>query len=155
MKSQRPVSFIAKSLRSSAGMSLIEILIALTLLALAGTFITGQVFKSLHEGRVNSARIQMQNVVGRLKEFRRKCGFYPTQLDDLVRKPSSGRECRRYPSGGFIEGGKVPLDPWDFPFQYSSTGKEYTIFSTGADGAVGGEDEDADIPLTREEGTEY
>ena len=53
-------SLIAKALRSNDGMSLIEILIALTLIALMGTFVAGKVFQQLHEGRVKSAMIQMK-----------------------------------------------------------------------------------------------
>ena len=68
------------------GFSLIEILIALTLLALAGTFVVGKFMDNLHEGQVQSTKIQMSNLEGRLKEFRRKCGFYPA-------RPATHRKC--------------------------------------------------------------
>ena len=47
-------------IQSQRGMSLIEILIALTLLALAGTFVGGKVFDQLQEGKVSSAKIQIK-----------------------------------------------------------------------------------------------
>ena len=135
-------------LQSQRGMSLIEILIALTLLALAGTFVGGKVFDQLQEGKVSSAKIQIKSLGDRLKEFRRDCNFLPTSemgLDALISKPEGGRECKRYAPGGYIEGGKVPMDPWDQEFIYESDGKTFEIKSLGADNAEGGEGSDADI----------
>lgn len=137
-----------KIVKSQAGMSLIEILISLTLLALAGTFVGGKVFDNLQQGKVSSAKIQIKSISDRLKEFRRDCNFLPTTdmgLDALVNKPEGGRECKRYAPGGYIEGGKVPVDPWDAEFIYESDGKNYEIKSLGADNAEGGEEYDADI----------
>lgn len=135
-------------IKSQAGMSLIEILIALTLLALAGTFVGGKVFEQLQEGKVQSAKIQIKSLSERLKEFRRDCNFLPTTdqgLEALIDKPTGGRECKRYAPGGYIEGGKVPQDPWDNEFIYESDGKTFSIISLGADNAEGGEGSDADI----------
>lgn len=137
-------------LRSQRGFSLIEILIALTLLGIAGAFVAGKVFDQLYEGEVKSARIQMQNLEARLKEFRRKCGFYPTTeqgLEALVTKPSGGRECKDYPPNGFIDDSQVPKDPWNNDFIYESDGKAVNIISYGPDGEPGGEGNDVDIYL--------
>lgn len=142
---------IRKVLASQNGMSLIEILIALTLLGLAGTFVAGRVTESLQKGQVDSAKIQIRSIADRLKEFRRDCNYYPTTdqgLDALIDKPTGGRECKRYAPGGYIEGGKVPMDPWDGEFIYESDGKTFTITSLGADNAEGGEGADADIKST-------
>lgn len=135
---------------SNSGMTLIEILIALTLISLMGTFIAGKVFDTLHEGQVQSAKIQMKGFEALLKEFRRKCGFYPTTeqtLDALINKPTGSRECKNYPPEGFIEGGTIPLDPWEGEYVLESDGKEYNIISYGGDGQEGGEAKDADIYL--------
>lgn len=143
-------NFTKALVNSQKGMSLIEILIALTLLALAGTFISGKVMDSLYEGKLNSAKIQMQGIAERLKEFRRHCNFYPTTdqgLQALVEKPTTGRECKRYQPGGYIDGGQVPLDPWDADFIYESDGKTFNILSYGQDNMEGGEEKDADISL--------
>jgi general secretion pathway protein G len=137
-----------KILSSQQGMSLIEILIALTLLALAGTFVGGRVFENLQEGKVQTAKIQIKSISDRLKEFRRDCNTLPTTdqgLDALIEKPTGGRECKRYAPGGYIDGGKIPLDPWDAEYIYESDGRSFTIISLGADNAEGGEGVDADI----------
>ncbi len=143
-------TFLKTLAKNQKGFSLIEILIALTLLAVAGTFVVGKFFDNLTEGQVNSTKIQMSNLEGRLKEFRRKCGFYPTSeqgLEALVSKPTGGRECKDYPVNGFIDGEQVPKDPWDNDFIYESDGKTVNILSYGSDGAEGGEGGDADIAL--------
>lgn len=135
-------------LKSEQGLSLIEILIALTLLALAGTFVGGKVFDNLQDGKVSTAKIQIKSLGERLKEFRRDCNFLPDStmgLDALIEKPTGGRECKRYAPGGYIDGGKIPLDPWDAEYVYESDGKTYTIISYGADNTEGGEGYDADI----------
>lgn len=140
---------------NQSGFSLIEILIALTLLALAGTFVVGKFMDNLHEGQVQSTKIQMNNLEGRLKEFRRKCGFYPATeqgLEALVTKPGGGRECKDYPPNGFIDGDQVPKDPWDHDFIYESDGKTFNIYSYGPDGEAGGDGTDADIYLKSNKG---
>jgi general secretion pathway protein G len=143
-------SFTKALVQNQKGFSLIEILIALTLLAVAGTFVVGRFMDTLHEGQVKSTKIQMNGLDARLKEFRRKCGFYPTTeqgLEALLTKPTGGRECKDYPANGFIDGEAVPKDPWDGDFIYESDGKNFNIYSYGPDGASGGEGNDSDIYL--------
>lgn len=135
---------------NARGFSLIEILIALTLLGIAGTFVAGRIFDQLHEGQVQSTKIQMNAVAARLQEYRRKCGIYPTTdqgLQALVSKPTGGRECRNYPANGFLETPEAPRDPWDEEFVYISDGRTFNIISYGPDRMEGGEDKDQDIYL--------
>ncbi len=146
-------NFKREVMMSNRGMSLIEILIALTLISLMGTFIAGKVFDQLHEGRVKSAKIQMKAFESQLKEFRRKCFFYPETeqgLDALLTKPDSGRECKNYPPSGFVEADEIPLDPWDGEYVYTSDGRSFNIISYGADGVEGGEEKDEDISLRKQ-----
>ncbi len=139
-----------KIITSQKGFSLIEILIALTLMGIALTFVGGKVLESLEEGRIQSARIQMKNFEAILKDYKRKCGSYPTSdqgLDALISKPTGGRECKDYPASGFMEQESVPKDPWDVDYVYESDGKTFNIISLGADKEQGGEGNDADVYL--------
>lgn len=139
-------------LRQSAGFSLIEILIALTLLGIAGTFVAGQIFKQLTEGQIKSTHIQMGNFKSILQDYRRKCGRYPTTdqgLDALIAKPTGGKECKNYPPDGFMDAEEVPRDPWDEEFFYESNGKKFNIWSYGPDREEGGEGTDEDIYLNK------
>ncbi len=135
---------------ANKGFTLVEILVALTLLGLLGTFVGGKIMEQLHQGNVQAAKIQMNQLKARLQEFRRVCYFYPTEeqgLQALTEKPTQGRECPRYPSGGFIEDDVIPPDPWDNPYEYLGGGNDYNIVSRGADRLEGGVDNDADIFL--------
>ncbi|MBF0300399.1 MAG: type II secretion system major pseudopilin GspG [Oligoflexia bacterium] len=141
----------AKLLKGNAGFSLMEILIALTILGIAGTFAASMTLERLHEGKVQSTIIQLQNLKARLQEYRRHCGNYPTTeqgLDALIKKPTAGPECKRYASSGYIEGGEVPKDPFDNDFAYESDGKSFTITSYGDDGAPAGEDKAKDFSVS-------
>jgi general secretion pathway protein G len=137
-----------------AGFSLLEILIAITLMALIGGLVVTKVFDSLHEGRVNTAVVQMQSFAAALNDFRRHCGRYPTTeqtLDALLNKPA-GLECNRYNPNGYIEAESIPLDPWEGDYAYESDGKTFNIISYGNDRLPGGEGEDTDIPLNKAKG---
>lgn len=136
-------------LNSQRGMSLIEILIALTLLAVGGTMVTTTVLDRLDEGNKTATITQIRGLGSILLDYKRKCGLYPTSdqgLEALVEKPTGGKECKRYPSNGFINTGKVPTDAWESDFYYESDGRKYTIISYGKDLEEGGDGEyDADI----------
>ncbi len=135
-------------LKSQRGMSLVEILIAITLLGVVGTLVVSNVIDSLREGETNSTKIQIKTIGKILLDYKRKCGLYPTTdqgLDALVEAPTSGKECKRYPPNGFVQDGKIPQDPWGNEFIYESDGRKYTIISLGVDGIEGGEGWDADI----------
>ena len=60
----------------------------------------------------------------------------------------------RWPSAGSVNGwtgpylkGGVPSDPWGHPYRYANPGSNggIEILSLGADGAPGGEGENADV----------
>lgn len=128
-------STFKKSLKDQKGFSLIEILVALTLLGIAGTFVVGKIFEQLDEGKIKATEIQISNLMANVKEFRRKCNFYPPEADGLnalIQKPS-GKECKNYPPEGFLDGGVIPQDPWEMEFLYKLNGGRPEIISAGLD----------------------
>jgi len=136
-------------MRTQKGFSLIEIMIVLTLIAVAGTFVVGQLVSKLDEGNYSAATTQVRNLKTMLEEYRRYCNSYPTteqNLDALVSRPTSLPECPNYPASGIING-KIPADPWGKPYDYVSpdNGRSYIITSWGKDGVEGGEGFDKDI----------
>lgn len=126
------------------GMSLVEILIVITLMAVVGTIAATQVTERMQEGYQNTARTQINTFKGMLEDYRRYCNYYPTTeqgLDALVAKPTSAPDCPNYPASGFLKDGKLPRDPWDTPYDYQSpdNGKTFVITSFGRDKVEGGE----------------
>lgn len=137
---------------SEAGFSLIEILVALTLLGIAGTFVAGKIFEKLEEGQIQAAKIQMEALEANLKEFRRKCGFYPEASDGLnalIQAPT-GKECKNYPPDGFLEDGVIPVDPWEMDYVYKLEGNKPVIFSSGPDQEMETADDISSAPQKRE-----
>lgn len=133
---------------NESGMSLIEILIVITLIAVAGSFVATKVFDRMQEGNQMAAKAQINGLKSMLEDYRRYCNQYPTtdqNLDALVAKPTSEPQCANYPASAFIADGRVPLDPWSKPYQYESDGKKYLITSYGQDGKPEGENFDKDI----------
>lgn len=131
-------------LDSQSGMSLIEILIVITLMAVVGTIAATQVTARLQDGYRDTAKTQIANLKGMMAEFYRYCNHYPTTeqgLDALVTKPTSPPDCANYPSSGIIADGKIPKDPWGNAYDYQSPdgGKSFVITSFGRDGKEGGE----------------
>jgi len=134
-----------KIIKNHEGFSLIEMLIVIALMALVGTFVAQNVIGKYEAAKVDAAKIQLRELGRVLDDFRRVCGFYPTQeqgLDALI-KPPVGRECKNWDP--FIKDSKVPQDPWGNDFEYTSDGNKYVIKSFGADGKPGGEKYDKDI----------
>jgi general secretion pathway protein G len=138
-------------LKNARGMTLIEIMVVITILGLIATVVTVNVLDRLDEAKVETAKTQMKVLETALDQFRRDNGFYPSTeqgLAALVTRPSIGRIPKRYPSNGYLKGGKVPQDPFGCDYQYycpGIQGHEYEIYSLGRDCQEGGEDVDADI----------
>ena len=127
-----------------------EILIVMTLVALGGSFVVGQLFARLEEGKIQSAKIQISAFKQQLEDYRRYCNQYPTTtqgLEALMQKPTAAPDCPSYPASGFIGNtSKLPKDPWDHDYNYEQLdNQKYRITSYGSDSKEGGEKGAADI----------
>ena len=136
---------------NNRGFTLIEILVVLIILSVLAAVVAPKFLGRTDDAKIEATRIQIKNFEGALKLFYLDNGFYPSTeqgLEALVLKPDVGKIPKKYKDGGYLDGGKLPIDPWDNYFVYLSPGvnnKEYDIESYGADGEDGGEGNDADI----------
>lgn len=138
---------VKKVLKNESGFSLIEIMIAVAIMGILIGIVGPNVLNQLEKSKVSSTKVQMKGIGTALKSYRLDCGVYPTTdqgLDALLTKPASGRECRNYAPGGYLEK-RIPQDAWNNDFLYMSDGNEYEIKSLGKDLVEGGVDYDADI----------
>jgi general secretion pathway protein G len=110
------------------------------------------VFQQVDKGRAVAAQAQISNLEGVLELYRMDNAHFPTSeqgLEALVSRPTSTPEPRNYPAGGYLKGGRVPLDPWGEPYLYESPGQHnphaFDLWTYGADGVAGGEGVDADV----------
>ncbi len=132
--------------RREAGYSLLEILIALAIIALLIGVAGPRIFALFERGKAKVAVIQIEQLEQGLDLFRLDMRRYPTSeegLAALVERP--GAESGLW-SGPYIDKASGILDPWDNPYVYRAEGSsDYELLSLGADGAPGGTGENADI----------
>jgi general secretion pathway protein G len=132
---------------ASAGYTLIEILVVLTIISLLLGLVGPRVLSYLGESRVKTTRLQIESFGSALDLFYLDTGRYPTSsegLDALTQRPSNVAIW----NGPYLKGGRVPADPWGHPYQYRSPVERmlpYEILSFGSDGREGGAGTAADI----------
>jgi len=137
--------------RMEKGFTLIELMVVIVILGILAGLVLPRFMGRTEEARRTKARIQIENLEGALKLYKLDSGTYPTTeqgLDALVQKPTTGVIPKNWRDGGYLEKGKVPLDPWSNPYVYLSPGaknKDYDLKSLGADGEEGGEGDNQDI----------
>jgi general secretion pathway protein G len=147
-KEMKPSNFFeALKASSQKGFTLIELMIVIAILGLLAALVGTNVMSKLEEAKASTTRNQIRQLATVLDDFKRVCGYYPSTdqgLDALVHAPQ-GRECKNYPSEGFVSGGHLPKDGWDRDFLYESDGNKFVIRSLGSDGNPGGTGNAADI----------
>lgn len=132
------------------GITLVELLVVLAILALISAIVVINVLPARDQAAVDKTRIDIGVIETALDQYRLDMLNYPTTqqgLDALSSAPSDARNTSRYRPGGYLRGG-APLDPWGNPYQYRIPGERggaYDLFSFGADGQPGGEGLNADI----------
>lgn len=140
-------AYIRYARASSAGFTLVEMLVVLTIIGLIMGLVGPRVLSYLGESRVKTAKLQIESFSSSLDLFYLDTGRYPSGsegLEALVTRPS-GVEVW---NGPYVKGGRVPLDPWGHPYQYRSPVDRmppYEIMSLGADGREGGAGNAADV----------
>jgi general secretion pathway protein G len=134
--------------RTNAGFSLVEILVVLVIMGLLISVVAPTVLNRADEARVQKAQADFKAIETALKIYRLDNYVYPTTeqgLEALVEPSTLDPEPRNFKQGGYLE--EVPVDPWGRPYLYLSPGEhgEVDIYSLGADGLSGGEDQALDI----------
>jgi general secretion pathway protein G len=141
----------ARRFRSAAGgFTLVELLVVLAILTLLAGLVGPRVLSQLGGAKSKSAAVQIADIEKALEIFKLDVGRFPTNeegLDALNKRPASAPGW----AGPYLKGNGVPLDPWGHPYRYANPGPDggIEILSLGADGAPGGEGENADIRNTK------
>ncbi|MFP5400178.1 MAG: type II secretion system major pseudopilin GspG [Gammaproteobacteria bacterium] len=131
------------------GFTLIELLVVLAILALLAGLVGPRVLNQLGGAKAKTATVQIADLEKALELFKLDVGRFPTTeegLNALVAQPPAVSVGW---AGPYLKG-SVPADPWGRAYQYKLNGDgSVEIVSLGADGAAGGEGENADLRNTR------
>ncbi len=130
------------------GFTLIEVMVVIVIIGILAALIVPKVMSRPNEARVTAARQDIASIVQALKLYKLDNLRYPTTeqgLQALVRKPTIAPIPQNWKSDGYLE--RLPKDPWGAPYQYLQPGLhgDVDVMSLGADSAIGGEGDDADI----------
>ncbi len=118
-----------------AGITLIEMLVVITIIALFSAIAYQRLTPALDEGRKTAAKTQIESLSAATQLFNIENGRFPSQEEGID-------ALRRYLQKD------IPLDPWKRPYVYRFPGQhgpEPDIICYGADGEEGGEGPNADI----------
>jgi len=126
----------------------VEILVVLVIMGLLISIVAPTVLNRADEARVQKVYADFKAIETALKIYRLDNYVYPTTeqgLEALVEASSLDPEPRNFKAGGYLQ--QLPLDPWGRPYLYLSPGErgEIDIYTLGADGVAGGEDQNADV----------
>jgi general secretion pathway protein G len=130
------------------GFTLIEIMVVVAILGILAALVVPKIMGRPDEARIVAARQDIAAIRQALNLYRLDNTRYPTTeqgLQALVERPVAGPVPGNWKPSGYLE--RLPKDPWGAPYQYLNPGLhgEIDVFSLGADGAAGGEGNNADI----------
>jgi general secretion pathway protein G len=134
--------------RRQRGFTLLEVMVVVVILGILAALVVPKIISRPDEARVIAAKQDIASLMQALKLYRLDNQRYPTTeqgLQALLIKPATAPIPLNWKSGGYVE--RLPKDPWGNPYQYLNPGVrgEIDVFCYGADGAPGGEGNDADI----------
>jgi general secretion pathway protein G len=125
-------------------------MVVIAVIAMLAALVAPNVFRHVGTAKDATARSQIELFGAALDAYRLDNGRYPTTVQGLVAL-SVAPTSHPVPSnwrGPYLRR-EVPLDPWGSEYVYLSPGEVnpngYDLLSLGADAALGGEGEEADV----------
>lgn len=131
--------------QSRLAFTLVELMVVIVIIGLLASIVAVNVVPFITKAKVKAAQTQIKTLHKAVKFYKIDTGQYPDSLEDLVEQPPG---VTGWNKDGYLDGvADIPLDPWNYPYEYDYPGEYgvYDIFSLGADGKEGGEDEEADL----------
>jgi general secretion pathway protein G len=135
--------------RDERGFTLTELMVVLFIVGLLATVVLINVLPSQDRAMVTKARADIATLEQAMEQYRLDNLTYPNAADGLAAlraAPAGLADPSRYRPGGYVR--SLPEDPWGRPYQLAVPGQNgapFSVYSLGADGAPGGENENADI----------
>lgn len=139
------VNFRRRPRSTAAGFTLVELLVVLAILTLLAGLVGPRVLGQLGGAKSKTAAIQIADIESAVGMFKIDVGRFPTTEEGLGALAAKPATVTSGWAGPYLKG-TLPTDPWGKPYHYQlSPAGTIEILSLGADGAPGGEGENADI----------
>jgi general secretion pathway protein G len=134
--------------RNQFGFSLLEILVAMAIMAILSGVMVLQFMDSTTEAKYQRLKSDFAVIDSAILQYHSNNFFLPSTeqgLPALVTKTNISPIPKNYPQRGYLR--KLSLDPWGNEYQYTYPGEfgEYDVYSLGADGEAGGEGPGLDL----------
>jgi len=128
------------------GFTLLELLVVLAILGLLMGLVGPRMLAQLGGAKTKTAAVQIADLERGLELYKLDVGRFPTAeegLDALMHRPAAAGGW----NGPYLKGSELPKDPWNRAYRYAfpDAAGAPEISSLGADGAPGGDGENADI----------
>lgn len=136
----------SKRKRGTAGVTLIEMLVVVTIIGLFVALVAPSMFKRADQARITAARSQMQNFMTALGAYKLDTGLFPTTELGLAALRVKPNDVTQW-NGPYMPL-DIPKDPWGHDYVYKfpgEHGEDPEITCLGADGQPGGDGLNADI----------
>ncbi|HXA07553.1 MAG TPA: type II secretion system major pseudopilin GspG [Bryobacteraceae bacterium] len=132
--------------RGRAGITLIEMLVVVTIIALFAALVAPRMFKQSDRAKVTAARAQINSFMTALGSFKLDTGIFPSTEEGLQALRTPPPNLAQW-QGPYLPQ-EIPVDPWGHPYLYKFPGEhgdEPDLVCYGADGQPGGDGINADI----------
>ncbi len=132
-----------RAARRDSGFTLIELMVVIVIIGMLAAIVVPRFMGAAGKAAQVSARAQISSFKTALQLYKLDNVRYPTTSEGLeaLIKNASGKNYLND-----VE--TAPKDPWGNPYLYTSpgqNGRDFDIVALGADGAAGGEGENADV----------
>jgi general secretion pathway protein G len=121
-----------------AAFTLMEVMLVLVIIVVIAGLGIRTLGGSFQQAKVNTAKASIATLSNSVKEYQIEIGNgnLPQSLEALVSQPSDVEA-----GAWFAKLDKLPMDPWNKPFEYEVTGTTFKIKSSGPDSVAGTPDD--------------
>ena len=120
--------------RGEEGFTLLEIMVVIVILGLLIGLVAPAVLRQLGSAKTSIARQSLVQLGSVLDLYKLDAGSYPTTSEGLQALLSAPADAPNW-SGPYVQGGKMPLDPWGHDYIYrdpsTRSGHDYDLCSRG------------------------
>jgi general secretion pathway protein G len=130
------------------GFTLLEIMVVVVIIGILAAYAVPKLLGNIYPAQRTRVQADIKSISGSLEMYKLDNFSYPSTeqgLQALVNKPNGQPEAPNWRKDGYLA--NMPKDPWNNPYQYLNPGQHgsYDVYSLGADGKPGGQDENTDL----------